>query len=87
MVYQFYRLFLIYSTFKVFSVLVFASIHYKNSNPNNFVEQFIQITIIINLIVVVKIFEATYIDIFYYLLDTKFYKNGLLKPILIILKQ
>ena len=54
---------------------------YKNSDPNNSVEQFAQTTTTINLIAIAKFFEAIYTSIFHQLLNVKSHKNGLLKPV------
>lgn len=62
-------------------VLVFAGVRYENSNLNNSTKQFAWIIATINLVIVVKFFEVTYINIFHQLLNNKSYKSGLLGPV------
>lgn len=59
-------------------VLIFADMHYKNNDYNNFAENSGQVTIIINLITVAKFFEITCTGIFQHLLNAGSQENSLL---------
>lgn len=53
-------------------ILIFINMQYKVYSTNIFIKIFIKVIVIINLIVVVYIFEKTYYAIFEYLLIASF---------------